>query len=104
MPSVPEPTYTLPEDASSEDIYELINTLPLPSRCNAIIIKLSKIKWKFVTSQGSLWLLRIMLKLVAYFMISQGACGSQMPNPETKEKIGKEPAWKEKKEATRLFC
>merc|ERR1712046_440987 len=32
MPSVPEPTYTLPEDASSEDIYELINTLPLPSR------------------------------------------------------------------------
>ena len=33
MPSVPEPTYTLPEDASSEDIYELINTLPLPSRC-----------------------------------------------------------------------
>ena len=74
MPSVPEPTYTLPEDASSEDIYELINTLPLPSRCNAIIIKLpkitrkcdtsrcnaiiinfSKIKCKFVTSPGSLW-------------------------------------------------
>ena len=55
MPSVPEPTYTLPEDASSEDIYELINTLPLPSRCNAIIINFSKIKWKFVTSPGSLW-------------------------------------------------
>ena len=53
MPSVPEPTYTLPEDASSEDIYELINTLPLPSRCNAIIIKLSKITWKIVTPQGA---------------------------------------------------
>merc|ERR1711974_460961 len=30
--SVSEPKYALPENASSEEIYELINTLPLASR------------------------------------------------------------------------
>jgi len=34
---VSEQEYALPENASSEEIYELINTLPLPSRCNAMI-------------------------------------------------------------------
>ena len=47
-----EEEYALPEEASSEEIYELISTLPLPSRCKTHLATISsRVFWKSIISK-----------------------------------------------------
>ena len=58
-----EEEYALPEEASSEEIYELISTLPLPSRCKTHQVFPQEFFWKSpiskLISAENLWQLGV---------------------------------------------